>query len=67
MIYAEIMDDVLVQGEWDGTNGVPNSGGAWNFDSWEGNYSTYAITDPIAGSTVNQMGAGTSDYQLELV
>ncbi len=66
MIYAEIMDDVLVQGEWDGTNGVPNSGGAWNFDSWEGNYSTYAITDPIAGSTVNQMGAGTSDYQFRV-
>jgi len=66
MIYAEIKDDVLVQGEWDGTNGVPNSGGAWNFDSWEGNYSTYAITDPIAGSTVNQMGAGTSDYQFRV-
>lgn len=66
MIYAEIMDDVLVQGEWDGTNGAPNSGGAWNFDSWEGNYSTYAITDPIAGSTVNQMGAGTSDYQFRV-
>ena len=66
MIYAEIMDDVLVQGEWDGANGVPNSGGAWNFDSWEGNYSTYAITDPIAGSTVNQMGAGTSDYQFRV-
>ena len=63
MVYAEIMDDVLVPGEWDGTNGVPNSGGAWNFDSWEGNYSAYAITDPIEGSTVDQMGAGTSDYQ----
>ena len=66
MIYAEIMDDVLVPGEWDGTNGVPNSGGAWNFDSWEGNYSTYAITDPIAGSTNGQMGSGTSDYQFRV-
>ena len=66
MIYAEIKDDVLVQGEWDAANGVPNSGGAWNFDSWEGNYSTYAITDPIAGSTNGQMGAGTSDYQFRV-
>lgn len=66
MIYAEIKDDVLVQGEWDATTGAPNSGGAWNFDSWEGNYSTYAITDPVAGSTVGQMGAGTSDYQFRV-
>ena len=63
MIYAEIMDDVLVQGEWDETNGVPNAGGAWNFDSWEAGFSTYSITDPVAGSPNHQMGAGTSDYQ----
>ena len=66
IIYSEIKDDLLVPGEWDGATGAPNSGGAWNYDSFEGGFSTYSITDPVAGSPNHQMGAGTSDYQYRI-
>jgi hypothetical protein len=66
IIYSEIKDDLLVPGEWDATTGAPNSGGAWNYDSFEGGFSTYSITDPVIGSPNHQMGAGTSDYQYRI-
>jgi hypothetical protein len=66
IIYSEIKDDLLVPGEWDATSGAPNSGGAWNYDSFEGGFSTYSITDPVMGSPNHQMGVGTSDYQYRI-
>jgi hypothetical protein len=60
VIYAEIMDDVIVPAA-----NAANGGGGWNFDSWEGGFGSYAPESFITGSTHDAFESGDEpDYQL---
>ncbi len=60
VIYAEIMDDVIVP-----TPNATDGRGGWNFDSWEGGFGTYAPESFISGSTHENYQSGDEpDYQL---
>lgn len=60
IIYAEIMDDVIVPAA-----AAADGGGGWNFDSWEGGFGSYAPESFITGSTHDAFESGDEpDYQL---
>jgi hypothetical protein len=60
VIYAEIMDDVIVPAPT-----AADGGGGWNFDSWEGGFGSYEPESFITGSTHDAFETGDEpDYQL---
>jgi hypothetical protein len=60
IIYAEIMDDVIVPAA-----AAADGGGGWNFDSWEGGFGSYAPESFVTGSTHDEFESGDEpDYQL---
>lgn len=60
VIYAEIMDDIIVP-----TPNADNGGGGWNYDSWEGGIGTYEPQSVITGSDHSDFESGDEpEYQL---
>ena len=60
VIYAEVMDDIIVPADQ-----AVNGGGGWNFDSWEAGFGTYEPASIINGSDHDSFESGDEpDYQL---